>query len=99
MTAIDKGRRLTLAPILDILVAEPLREMLRESVVLGGRLEIDAGMVERVTTPCVQVLVAGTAALSAKGIDVAIRRPSEPFMTALYDLGLRDVVAQWTIEA
>ncbi len=98
VTTTGAGRRLTLAPVLDILVAEPLRDLLRESVVLGGRVEIDASKVERIGTPCVQVLVAGWRALAEKGLEVVFVAPSEPFMNAFYELGLFEVVAEWNVE-
>ena len=94
----ESGRRLVLAPVLDILVAAELREYLRESVIVGGRLEIDAGAVERMSTPCIQVLVAATQALAEKSIEFVILRPTEAFMGALFELGLFTVVAEWNVE-
>ncbi len=94
----ESGRRLVLASVLDILVAAELREYLRESVIVGGRLEIDAGAVERMSTPCIQVLVAATRALAEKGIEFVILRPTEAFMGALFELGLFTVVAEWNVE-
>lgn len=94
----EAGRRLELAPVLDILTAEPLREILKESVVIGGRLDIDAGRVERMSTPCIQVIIAGTQALAAKGVEFKVVKPTEAFMNAFYELGLFHVVADWNIE-
>lgn len=94
----DSGRRLVLAPVLDILMAAPLRELLRESLIVGARLEVDASAVERMSTPCVQVLVAASRAFAEKGVDLVILRPTEAFMGALFELGLFSVVAEWNIE-
>jgi len=97
MTAIDGGRRLKLPAVLDLLAAEGLREAIRETAVLGGRLEIDAAQVERMSTPCIQVLVAGGRALNAAGVVPLIDQPSDAFMNGFYDLGLALELADWTI--
>lgn len=97
MTAIDGGRRLKLPPVLDMLAAEGLREALKESLVLGGRLEIDAGQVERLSTPCIQVLVAGSRALTDSGNGLVVDQPTDVFLNGFYDLGLALVLADWTI--
>jgi chemotaxis protein CheX len=94
----ESGRRLILAPVLDLLMAASLRDLLRESVIVGGRLEIDAGAVERMSTPCIQVLIAAGRAFAEKGIEFVILRPTEAFMGALFELGLFSIVAEWNIE-
>lgn len=97
MTAIDGGRRLRLPAVLDILAAEGLREAIRETLVLGGRLDVDASQVERMSTPCLQVLVAGGRALKEGGVAMLIDRPSDAFINGFYDLGLASELADWTI--
>lgn len=97
MTAVAGGRRLKLPPVLDLLAATGLREAIRETVVLGGRLELDAAEVERMSTPCIQVLAAGGQALVQAGQELVVEHPSEIFMNSFYDLGLVSVLADWTI--
>lgn len=97
MVAIEGGRRLGLPAVLDLLAAESLREVIRESLVLGGRLDIDASQVERMSTPCIQVLMAAGRALKEGGITFSIDRPSDAFINGFYDLGLGSELADWTM--
>jgi anti-anti-sigma regulatory factor len=97
MTAIDGGRRLKLPAVLDLLAAEGLREALKETVVLGGRLELDASQVERMSTPCIQVMLAGARAMADGGVAFSLDQPSDAFMNGFYDLGLAAELAEWTI--
>lgn len=95
MTAVEGGRRLKLPSVLDMLAAEGLREALKETLVLGGPLAIDASQVDRMSTPCIQVLVAGGRAMADAGVAFTIEQPSEAFMNGFYDLGLAGVVSEW----
>lgn len=49
-----------------------------------------AGKVERITTPCFQVLLAMKTLTSEKEIDFKFTETSEAFQIALEDLGLGD---------
>lgn len=73
---------------LDLAMAAPLRQALRDSLDATSRMIVDAAEVERVATPCVQVLMAAAGEARARGIGFAVRQPSVAFAEALADLGI-----------
>jgi chemotaxis protein CheX len=83
-----------LPPILDLICAKALRDNL--AALLGQHaLILDAGAVERMSTPCAQViLAAGWAAVSA-GAPCKILNASAVFRTAIADLGLHSEFSKW----
>jgi anti-anti-sigma regulatory factor len=78
----------TLPQILDLIAAKPLRDsLLSKPVVI-----LDASEVERMSTPCAQVLLA---AGQAAGASFRIINPSAAFRSAIADLGLRQAFSGW----
>ena len=65
----------------------------------GGAIVIDAASVERMSTACVQIMLAYLATVRASGRAIEIRRPSAAFVDAFKDLGLAGIVNDWKIEA
>ena len=94
-----KGKsHLKLSPVLDIRAAEPLKGAMQKAREKGYPLAIEAGSVERLTTPCIQVLIAAAAALKDADVSFALIAPSDPFIDAFNELGLFPVLKQWNIE-
>jgi len=58
---------------------------------------LDAGAVERMSTPCAQVLLAAGRAAAAAGTEFQIVNASEVFRTAIADLGLQVEFKSWVI--
>lgn len=54
----------------------------------AGVLELDGSGVERVSTPCLQVLAAAAASAREKGVAFLLRGASAPLSEAILDLGL-----------
>src|SRR4051794_7881052 len=67
---------------LDLAAAEEFLATVRARAV--GALELDASGVEVITLPCAQIILSAASGHS----QLAIRRPSEPFVKAFVDLGL-----------
>jgi two-component system chemotaxis response regulator CheY len=67
---------------LDLAAAEEFLATMRARAV--GALELDASGVEVITLPCAQIILSAASGHS----QLAIRRPSEPFVKAFVDLGL-----------
>jgi chemotaxis protein CheX len=83
-----------LPQILDFTQAQPLRDSM--AVLLSGDpLVLDASAVERMSTPCAQVLLATGRAAAAAGISFKILDASAAFRTALADLGLQPEFKNW----
>ncbi|PWJ15859.1 STAS domain-containing protein [Jannaschia seohaensis] len=75
---------LTLAPRQDLGSARRLRDWF---LAQSGDVTVDATAVEIVTTPALQVLLAGTDHVRSQGGSVEIRCPSAAFTRCLADLG------------
>ena len=77
----------SLAASLDLTAAEPLRAVAQEMLGLGAAV-FDGGAVERVSTPCLQVLAATALAARERGIVFRLANPSAVLAEAIDDLGL-----------
>lgn len=76
---------LSLAPILDLQAAEPLRA---ELMVLRGRpLSIDASQVSRLGGLCLQVLISARKTWTEDGLPLSVDEPSEAFTEQLASFG------------
>jgi chemotaxis protein CheX len=83
----------TLPQILDLTAAKPLHDSL--AAMLGDHtIILDANAVERMSTPCAQVLLAAGRACSLGG-SFRIVRASAVFQTAIADLGLQSEFSEW----
>ena len=90
--------RIDLGSVLDIRAAEPLKDVLRKALSKGKPLAVDVASIERMSTPCIQILIA--AATSMKEADTAftLLSPSDAFIDSFNELGLFPVLKQWSIE-
>ena len=95
----DAGRtRLTLPGTLDNGGAPALRESFLSALEAGTAVVVAGAAVERVSTPCLQVMLARAAAVADAGRDFALAQPSEALISAFDDLGLFPVLMKWKIE-
>ncbi|NKC31268.1 STAS domain-containing protein [Roseomonas sp. BU-1] len=76
-----------LAASLDLTAAEPLCQALRVRLD-DATLAIDGSAVERISTPCLQVLAAAHAGAVARGTAFRLHAPSEALRQAIDELGL-----------
>ena len=84
----------TLPQILDLTQATALRDSL--ATLLGERaVTLDAGSVDRMSTPCAQVLLAAGRAEGSAGASFKILNASGVFRTAIADLGLLPEFSKW----
>jgi anti-anti-sigma regulatory factor len=85
---------LALPQVLDLTAAQDLRDsMIRLSTEHG--ILLDASGVERMSTPCIQVLLAAGRAVDISGKSFKIVRASDVFRTAIADLGLHAEFSNW----
>jgi anti-anti-sigma regulatory factor len=82
---------LILPPVLDLTAAEPLCSQLRAALDAGPVL-LDAGAVERIATPCLQVLAAAAASARAQGLGFRLRDAGGVVAAAITALGLDAVL-------
>lgn len=95
----DGGRaRVVLPGALDTAVAAPLKEALMAALERGLPVVVDASDVSRLSTACIQVLIAGGRAVAGAGRQFIVVRPSEALVAAFDDMGLFPVMMKWKIE-
>lgn len=58
---------ISLPPVLDIAAAAELKRELLEVLASGNSVNVDAGAVQRVTTPCLQVLASAARSIAQAG--------------------------------
>lgn len=83
----------TLPAVADLTEAGPLKQRLEQALASGTGLSVDASAVQRISSPCLQVLVAGVASFAkAGGAALAIIDPSEAFRETASVLGLMNAL-------
>jgi chemotaxis protein CheX len=82
-----------LPPSLDLLGAKPLCQQLQAKVLSAEPILLDGSRVERISTPCIQILVAALKSAEARGTPFRLSNPSQVLAEALVDLGLQQVFA------
>jgi chemotaxis protein CheX len=87
ITASTEGETLALAASMDLTEAEGLYQALRQGLQHGG-IVLDGSAVERVSTPCLQLLAAAAASAAANGVVFRLHGPSTVLLTAISQLGL-----------
>ena len=83
-----------LPQMLDLVQAMQLRDDMMRLVGADSVL-LDAGAVERMSTPCAQILLAAARAAGASRKPFKITNASETFRTAIADLGLDSEFSNW----
>jgi len=87
------GDSVILPAVADLTEAGPLKQRFEEALTNGIGLTVDASAVQRITSPCLQVLAAGVAAFAkAGGAALAIEKPSDAFMETVSTLGLMNAL-------
>ena len=84
---------LTLPGTADLTISQELKAALQSALAGGAGIDIDAGQVEKITTPCLQIVVSGAAAFAeAGGPAMRITNASPIFARAVSDLDFASVL-------
>lgn len=94
----DDAVQLGLVASMDLRAAEPLLHSLHEILAQSGKVVIDAAAVDRLSTPCVQILLSAAQHMEQHGIPFVIRAPSDAFVSAFDDLGLFSFLMKWPVQ-
>lgn len=78
--------------LLDMAAAESLRERLLERVLGVGAVVVGGEAVDRVATPCLQVLLAAALSARSRGVTFELRSPSSALVHAMTDAGIASVL-------
>lgn len=84
----EGGFLVALPPILDLPAAAPLKSRLQEALTKGEDIVIDASAVQRVTTPCLQVLASVMKLRGTGGPSARLQNIPEAFAETVRMLGL-----------
>lgn len=60
------------------------------------QISIDSSRVQRLTTPCVQVLISAAKTCEGKGVKFILSNPSEVVQKVFNDLGLSGQLSKWS---
>lgn len=85
-----------LPAMLSINAAAELRKDLLHLLDGSGSIEVDASEVERITTPCIQVILAMEKSAASAGRKFRVIAPSEAFSDAFKTLGLSSYLQSWS---
>jgi anti-anti-sigma regulatory factor len=87
------GDCVVLPAVADLTQAGPLKQKLELALASGNGLSVDASAVQRISSPCLQVLVAGVSSFAkAGGAALVIENPSEAFRETISVLGLSNAL-------
>jgi len=84
----DDHIHVTLKSVLDLNLAETLHQKLLDVLMTGKAINILAGEVDRITTPCLQIMLALKNRAMQEKISFAIPEMSDAFRAALKETGL-----------
>ena len=77
-----------LPPLLDFAAAPALARALRQHVATAEDVVLDGRMVDRVSTPCLQILLATAMDAQSRGVSFRLHEPSPVLTNAIAELGL-----------
>jgi anti-anti-sigma regulatory factor len=80
---------------LDLGALSSLKEELEAAAASENTLLVEGGMVERVGTPAIQLLLAAARAFSGEGRGFELTNPSQTLSSALADLGVPLNFPEW----
>jgi anti-anti-sigma regulatory factor len=92
---LEVSDRVVLPAISDAGAAGALKEALSPLVLRGASIRLAGEEVERITTPCVQVLLAADRALAPRQAGLVLKGPSEAMRLAFAELGLGAELERW----
>lgn len=84
--------------VLSLGAAEDLREKFLQNLALGSDIKVDAGNVDAITTPCLQVIISANNSFEEAGCHLSIENPSDTFIAAFCDLGFDELIEKWSIK-
>ena len=87
---------LKLPATLDLAAADSLHAAGLQAVGLGEDLRLDAGEVAKVSTACLQILVAMDIKLAGDGHSLAFEGVSDVLKESLLDLGMNEYLDKWS---
>jgi chemotaxis protein CheX len=92
-TGNESDGNVSLPSVVDLSQANDLKARLEQGLASGRGMTIDGSAVQRISSPCLQVLVAGMNAFAKSGgPGMTIVNPSAAFLKTVSTLGLTDAL-------
>ena len=89
----ENGKQLLVMPaVLDLTTADTLKQSLLNALACGPVVEIDAGAVQRITSPCLQVFAAAAKGLPEIGGTMRFTNVPDIFRETADTLGLSELL-------
>ena len=85
-----------LEAVMDLTMADSLRNQFMERLSLTGNVSVDASAVDVMTSPCVQVLLSAAQSLAKHGRKIDFISPSEGFVATFDELGVSNSHEGWS---
>lgn len=79
----------------DISSATEFKETLEKSIKSSPELIIEAGKLEKITTPCIQLLLSASQSVMKKKGKLILQDPSKEMEKAFTDIGFIDQFNEW----
>ena len=86
----------TLLPILDMSASDEFLDVMKACVSAQNSIILDGEDVQRVSTPCVQVMLGAAKTVEDAGGSFTIKNMSSDFERALRELGLAEYIDKWS---
>jgi chemotaxis protein CheX len=83
---------------LDNTVPAELKDVLLQETRAGTTVRLDAAAVDKVSTPCVQLLLAAAEFIARREARLVLATPSEALVEAFSDLGPFATLMTWNVE-
>ena len=96
ITSENNQATLKLIPILDMAVSEDLLMSFRECTSMAKDVILDSETVERMSTPCIQVMLAASIEVAKNGGVFSVKNISPGFERGMRDLGLSEFLENWS---
>lgn len=91
-----KNDQIILDPVMDIVAAGKLKEQLVSMIDEIGKVTIDGNKVERIMTPCIQLLVVADQELMKNQSGIKMINASDEMVNSLTDIGLEENYKKWS---
>ena len=93
----DGEVRVALAPVIDLIAAENLKDALLDATSGSAGVVIEGNTVERIDTPGLQILLAAAAVLDADNRGFSLVEPSSALTEAMTDMGFSAELDRWRV--
>ncbi|MCC3861224.1 STAS domain-containing protein [Pseudemcibacter aquimaris] len=85
-----------LSPVMDLVAANDFKVQLESQLNDKSEITIDGSEVERILTPCIQLIVATDNELKKNNSKLIVTNASDAFISAVTDLGLEKEYKDWS---